>query len=226
MIILHRNGRVSALVTLGYLTAACQSEPMERSDNRVEAVQPRLAATPSDAMPRRSPASKAAPAPTQSNAQSKDVALTGQAAEVRLAVDGEGLRLVEARSGSTRPLAFGLSSGAVLGPLEKLRGPAGKGINSDCGSDYANWADGLSLSFRRGKFVGWSVDGRSEGAIATMTGLGTGSTRASLGAYDYKVVRTSLGSEFTAGDVHGLLSSGAGDATVTYIWAGEVCIAR
>lgn len=215
--------RISALLTLACLTAACQPAPTQRREDAVTARQPSNVSAPAPSASTPTPSVTAAPAPTAAN---EGVAVAEQASQVKLAVDGEGLRLVDARSGSTRPLPFGLARQAVLAPLETLRGPAGQGSSPECGSRYANWADGLSLTFRRGRFVGWALDGRSEGAITTITGLGTGSTKASLDAYDYKVMRTTLGSEFSAGDLHGLLSSGAADAKVTSLWAGEVCLAR
>lgn len=217
--------QIPVLLVLPWLAGACQPAPIEQRPDRVPAS--RSASSPGPVPPRLAPApsNTAAPASIRPHASPEDAA-PEQAAQVKLAVEGKGLRLVRFGTGSTTPLAFGLSREAVLAPLEKLRGPAGQGVNPECGSEYADWADGLGLNFKGGKFVGWALDGRSAGAITTMAGLGIGSTRDTLGAYDYKVVRTSLGSEFSAGDLHGLLNSAARDAKVTNLWAGEVCIAR
>jgi hypothetical protein len=216
----------STLLPLACLIAACQPAPSEQREDRVGKSDLPRAPAPKPSQPTQFPQSPATPAPTAPGARSPKVEPAVRATSPKLAVDGEGLRLVAKGSGSTRQLAFGLSSEAVLGPLERLRGPADKGLNAECGSNYANWADGLSLNFRRDKLVGWTLDGRAEGAITTMAGLGTGSTKETLGAYDYKLARTSLGQEFTAGDLHGLLASTAADAKITYLWAGEVCLAR
>lgn len=218
--------RTFALLTLACLTVACQLAPSERRQDRADAGEPPRASTSKPSVPTQSLPDAATPAPTSPDVRSEKVGPAERAASEKLAVDGEGLRLVDGTSGSARPLGFGLPKEAVLEPLERLRGPAGKGLSSECGSEYANWADGLSLNFRRGKFVGWTLDGRSEGAITTMAGLGTGSMKGALRAYDYQVARTTLGQEFSAGDLHGLLSSASADAEITYLWAGEVCLAR
>ncbi|UVO49953.1 hypothetical protein M0208_05240 [Sphingomonas sp. SUN019] len=154
------------------------------------------------------------------------VARDRRAANVKLSVDGDGLRLVDASTGATRALSFGLGKSDVLAVLEPLRGEAAKGRNADCGADYANWADGLGLTFRNDKFAGWSLDGRAKGSITTMAGVGPGASRSTLDAYDYKITRSSLGSEFSAGPLNGLLDSDKPAAIITNLWSGEVCLAR
>ena len=158
-----------------------------------------------------------------------DVALP--AGQPKLAVEGEGLRWFLPPDGSARPIPFGTPQANVLASLERVRGPAGKGVNTDCGAgpvEYANWPDGLSVVFQRGKFVGWGLDGRAAGALATADGVGPGTTRVELerGFATVSVQRTSLGSEFTAGELHGLLDGPEPRARVTEIWAGVSCVAR
>ena len=214
--------RTLLLLTMPLLATACQRAPNEQRDGPVAAgpsTSPHAPASPQD------PPVIAPPAPVPSTSPASDASVE-PATQMKLAVDGEGLRLVDAKTGKTQALPFGLSRAAVLEPLENLRGPAGQGSNPACGGEYANWADGLGLNFRRDKFVGWSLDDRSDGAITTMAGLGTGSGKRALEAYDYKVVRTTLGDEFSAGGLHGLLSSTAANARITNLWAGEVCLAR
>lgn len=115
--------------------------------------------------------------------------------------------------------------------MERVRGPAGQGTNQDCGAgpvQYANWPDGLSLVFRKGTFVGWGLDGRAKGALATAIGIGPGSTRAELeAAYaNIKVNQTSLGTEFSGGGFFGVLDGDGPGARVTDMWAGVSCVAR
>ena len=142
-------------------------------------------------------------------------------------MDGEGLRLVNSETGATRALPFGAPQAQVLEVLQRLRGPAGQGDNPECRLQYANWADGLSLTFRDGRFLGWSLDRRATGALTTMSGIGPGSTRRELtSAHDAVFSQTTLGLEFTAGDMAGLLDGPGPDARVTDLWAGETCIAR
>ena len=213
--------RTFLLLIMPLLAIACQRAPTERRDDLPVAASP-SATTPVPVSPRDAPIG----APPAQTPPKESRAAMEPATPVNLAVDDDGLRLVDAKTGKTLPLSFGLPRAVVLEPLEKTRGPAEQGSSAECGSQYAHWADGLRLTFRNEKFVGWSLDGRSDGAITTMAGLGTGSGKKVLDAYDYKVVRTTLGNEFSAGSLHGLLSSNKPDANVTTLWAGEVCLAR
>ncbi|MBC7770242.1 MAG: hypothetical protein H7124_15790 [Phycisphaerales bacterium] len=148
-----------------------------------------------------------------------------------LAVDGEGLRLFNPTSGSASPIPFGRPQADVLAPLERMRGPAGQGVNQDCGAgpvEYASWPDGLSLVFQDGRFAGWGLDGRAAGALTTASGIGPGSTRAALDAVygDVRVTRTSLGNEFSAGSFSGVLDGPNATSLITDMWAGTSCVAR
>ncbi|UZK70560.1 hypothetical protein OKW76_05860 [Sphingomonas sp. S1-29] len=118
----------------------------------------------------------------------------------------------------------------VLGSLERVRGPAVKGTNADCGAGpvhVAGWHDGLSLLFQGARFAGWSLGTRGVGGIATAAGIGPGSTRAERdAAYSATVSQTSLGSEFSAGDLHGVFDGNSGGTCITEMWAGVSCAAR
>ncbi|UUL84016.1 hypothetical protein [Sphingomonas qomolangmaensis] len=158
------------------------------------------------------------------------VATPAPAAQARLAVEAEGLRWFLQPSGSARPLPFGRREDEVLASLERVRGPAVKGTNADCGAgpvQVASWPDGLSLLFQDGRFAGWSLGTRGVGGIATAAGIGPGSTRAELdAAYSATVSQTSLGSEFSAGELHGVLDGNSAGARITDMWAGVSCVAR
>ena len=147
-----------------------------------------------------------------------------------LAVEADGLRLVDEASAAARPLPFGMEQDQLLAILESFRGPADGGTNGECpeGSvDYAAWADGLTINFQEDRFVGWALDQRAEGAHATMSGIGPGSTRGELEAvYEVEVIETSLGTEFTAGGIGGTLDGESPDARVTAMWAGVTCLFR
>lgn len=159
---------------------------------------------------------------------SPDVAAPG--ATARLAVDAEGLRWFLQPSGSARPIPFGRSESEVVSALERLNGSAVKGTNQDCGAgpvQVASWADGMSLLFQDGRFVGWGLGRRADGQIGTAAGIGPGSTRAELdAAYSTTVSQTSLGSEFSAGGLHGILDGTSSGARITDMWAGVNCVAR
>lgn len=150
----------------------------------------------------------------------------------KLAVEGEGLRWFLPPNGSARLIPFGRPEAEVLASLERVRGEAGKGDSPGCGSGrqrYANWADGLGLTFQGGRFVGWTLDGRAAGALGTADNIGPGTTRATLeAAFGVPVVvrQTSLGTEWTAGAISGLLDGPGPRARITTMWAGTTCIAR
>ncbi len=151
-------------------------------------------------------------------------------AKPKLTVDAEGLRLIDPGSGRATPLAFGLPEDDVIATLERLRGRAARGTNGECGAgplQVATWADGLSLLSQEGRFVGWSLDGRASGAIATMAGVGPGSSRRELeAAYAAKFMQTTIGTEFLAGTLGGVLDGAAPTSKITSMWAGTTCIFR
>jgi len=167
------------------------------------------------------PASQTAPAAT---------ATSTAAATQDLAVEAEGLRLVDTQSGAARPLPFGMPKDQLLALLESFRGPADGGTNSECGAgplDYAVWADGLTLHFQEDRFAGWALDPRAAGAHATMSGIGPGSTRRELeAAYEVQVEETTLGTEFHAGGLEGILDGQGQEARISAMWAGVSCVFR
>lgn len=147
--------------------------------------------------------------------------------KAKLALDGEGLRFIDLGTGSSHLLAFGLPKSQLLLALEPMLGKPSQGRNADCGADFANWAGGLSLVMTNDKFVGWSVAMRAGSGLNTMAGVGPGSTRRELeGAYSATFEQTSLGTEFAAGDLHGLLSGRQPAARITDMWSGINCAAR
>jgi len=154
------------------------------------------------------------------------------APDVHVALDGEGLRVVIASSGSTRLLAFGSPAGQVIDAVSAAVGTVqSRGINADCGAgpvEFVSFDGGLSLVMQHTKFVGWSArKGRASATLTTMTGVGVGSTRAALdSSYTAAVLRTTLGTEFSAGGLQGVLASASPSASITDMWAGTSCVAR
>jgi hypothetical protein len=178
------------------------------------------------------PAPPAALAEPASVAPAASTPRPAEASKALIALDGEGLRLVDPVSGSTRALSFGAPAAATLETLTRLRGEGPeRSTNPDCGAgalEFARWEDGLNLVLQEDRFVGWSVNapaGRS--SLKTMSGVGLGSTRRELeDAYAVKVETTTLGQEFSAGGLTGILASPAPDARVTDLWAGTSCVFR
>lgn len=198
-----------------FLIAGCSAEPVRQPEHGSEA-EAKVAI----------PGAPVVTSPTKSNNAEASQPVT----DPQLTVDGEGLRWFVRPSGSARPIPFGTSQNEVLASLVSARGPADQGTNQDCGAgpvQYATWPDGLSLVFQDDRFVGWGLDRRAANAIATAAGIGPGSTRVALdAAYSATVSQTSLGTEFSAGDLHGVLDGRSAGAKITDMWAGVSCVAR
>jgi hypothetical protein len=143
-----------------------------------------------------------------------------------LAVDSQGLRLFAPASGSARPIAFDTPWPQALGLLA-FRGAPGTGTNRKCGAgalDYASWPDGLTIYSQNGRFVGWALDQRAARAIGTAAGVGPGSTRAELEeAHVAEFSQTTLGTEFAAGELFGVLDGTGANSKITAMWGGVSC---
>jgi hypothetical protein len=100
--------------------------------------------------------------------------------------------------------------------------------NSECPSGpltIASWSNGLVLNAADNTFVGWGLrSGDGDTTLTTASGIGIGSTRQELEeTYTVEVVDSSLGVEFSAGGLFGLLSSPEPTGTITDLWAGVAC---
>lgn len=193
---------VPLALTLAAL-AACSNETP--SDQPVETAPAALPTTPAPVVAEKETASKENPA---------------------LAVEAEGLRLFNKQSGSARAIAFGTARDDVLSMLAFLGKPE-TGTNGECGAgalDYANWPDGLGLFFQEDKFAGWYLNDRDKGAMTTASGIGIGSSRTDLeAAYASDISETTLGTEFAAGELFGLLDGKGKAAKITNMWGGVSC---
>lgn len=176
--------------------------------------------------------------PADTMSDTSDVVAAPEGGEIgraapSLALDPEGLRIVDPAVGSTQVLTFGTDMDEVLAAVTSLYGePADRGVNSECGEgplEFVTWPDGLSLNSSDGRFRGWGVYGDVEGAErhTTVSEIGIGSTRAELeAAYDIRTGESSLGTEFAAGGLHGVLGGSGSSAEVTSLWSGSACIFR
>lgn len=153
------------------------------------------------------------------------------AATPLLNLTGEGLALVDAETGSSRALDFGVEQAMARQAVAATgRAPLEENTNPECPAGplaFTEFAGGLNLWFQDAKFVGWALRADAAPELRTAAGLGVGSTRAELeSVYDVTVEESTLGHEFRAGGLSGLLSSAAPDAKVEALWAGVSCVFR
>jgi hypothetical protein len=183
--------------------AACGSEPGGKDGNASEAAN---AAAPANA-------SAAAPAPAP-------------AARSPLVLEGAGIGIPDASP--PRIVSFNTPKAAAIEALTKALGrpPTELGENEECGGgglEYAKWMDEITLWFEEGRFAGWD----NEGKLRTSGGIGIGSSRADLAPLaGLEVEESTLGTEFRAGGLSGILASKAADAKVTHLWGGATCVFR
>ena len=182
---------------------------------------------PSPADPPEATASPSAtvPGPTP---ETEPEAQGATASESVLALEGEGLRVFDSETGAARPLPFGTPMDRTVAVLTALLGDSVEsGVNDECAATFETW-DGLTAWFSEDLFVGWATGSGATGdPLTTADGVGVGSTRQDLDdSYDAQVTPSSLGEEFNAGDLNGLLDSAGPDARITDLWAGTTCIFR
>jgi len=169
----------------------------------------------------------ATPAPTGPGA---DVATTPAAlAEGGLAIEGEGLRIFDA-SGAARALPFETPQATVIAAVTASAGGMApeQSTNAECGAgptQFAQYSSGLNLLFQDEKFAGWFLD---EPGLTTVDGLGVGTTRAALDAARTVSLTpdSTLGIEFSAGDLGGFLTADGAAGAVESLHAGLTCFFR
>jgi len=158
-------------------------------------------------------------------------------AEFVMALDGEGLRLVNSETGSTRLLPFGTDRTTTETAIAKQLGAvANRSSNEECGAgpmEFSVFGNFIG-NFQDDLFVGWDLrDGDKKATLTTMSGVGIGMTRSEMAesvAFDIYEDST-IGTEFqTGGDepggFFGLFDGDAPDAKITDLWAGTNCIFR
>lgn len=197
---------VAPLAALAALLASCGSETADTGNNASAAAEASGNAAPP------------APAPAAQAAQ-KD--------EAPILLEGGGLRIPHATSAG-QLVAFGTPAAAAVEAVTKAlgRGPSERGSNEECGGGpqtFAGWEGVLSLWFSDDEFVGWDSDGK----LATAQGIALGSPRTSVAALNgVEIAQSSLGTEFMAGELSGVLASDKPNAKVEALWSGSTCVFR
>lgn len=131
-------------------------------------------------------------------------------------------------SGSISRLEFGTDGAMAVRAVEGILGAVtGTQTLDDCGLEVTTWT-GFSVYTGPRGFVGWSNNAATAPEVSTANGIALGITRAALeeSGSVVDVGESTLGTEFTIGELAGLLSGSTADARVTDLWSGEVCIAR
>lgn len=165
-----------------------------------------------------------------------DAAVTGDpgtaAPQVKVALAGDGVMLVDATSGSTRHIPFGTPDSTAVQAVAAVFGePEERTVNEDCGMGRMEFVifdgEGLLLAMQGGNFLGWAVRPPEGVALRTMSGIGVGSTREALeDAYAASIAPSTLGIEFMAGGLQGVLETNERKARIVAFWAGASCVAR
>ncbi len=143
-----------------------------------------------------------------------------------LVLEGAGLGIPDASP--PRIVSFNSPKASAIDALTKALGrpPTEIGENGECGGgglEYAQWKDEITLWFENGRFAGWD----NKGKLKTSGGIGIGSSRTDLAQLaGFEVEESTLGTEFRAGGLSGILSSKAPGAKVTSLWGGTTCVFR
>lgn len=141
-------------------------------------------------------------------------------------LEGAGLRIPGASP--PRTLAFDMPEAETVDALTKALGrpPTERGENGECGGGgmkFAAWKGDITAWFLDGRFAGWD----NKGGLTTIEGIKVGSSRAEVATLPgFEVEESTLGTEFRAGGLSGILASRASDAKVTHIWGGATCVFR
>lgn len=201
--------RTTSVLLAAVLLVACGSEPSSDATARPDsaATAPAAAGTPADTLPAGPAAGGAAPA-------------------IVLAPDG----LNVTGGAAPKQVAFGSPRAGVQADVGAVLGaPAEQGIQEECPAgplQYAQYGAGLQLVFQDSAFVGWFA---GEGStLRTAPGIGPGSTLGQLrSAYPgVTMEETSLGHEFAAGELYGIVADTSSAGAVQVVFAGINCIFR
>ncbi|MDF0596464.1 hypothetical protein [Psychromarinibacter halotolerans] len=138
--------------------------------------------------------------------------------------DANGLAI----AGNPLRIDFGRAQDGVLTAVTRVLGapPANSMTNPECGAGPLQIVqyDRITLLFQTGNFVGWTTD---DPRVAAANGLSAGVTRAQLENGGYGPFQpTTLGVEFEADGIYGLLPDNDAATPIDTLWAGTTCFFR
>jgi hypothetical protein len=149
-----------------------------------------------------------------------------------LTVEAKGLRVTDIPSAKDMPLPFGIAQDALLRAVAFQGQPTNIDTHNECGAGPMTIAqfNGLDLLFQDGKFAGWVVNDVKPNVLTTTAGVGSQGSPATLeelkSFYKTSVEKSTLGQEFQAEGIGGLLDGTGPEAKVTSLWAGLTCFLR
>lgn len=226
---------LAAVLALGFAATACGSSSNEGtatagSDATTEAS---AATTDSSAAAGTSTTAPAASSTTASGGAASS-STTAPAVDGGIGVGPDGLQIID--GARITQLPFGTSKDEVFTFLEEVLGvsPTVTESSPECGNqadEQLLWPGQLSVDIRDDQMISWQLAQGSP--LTTVSGVGLGSTRAEVeSSIVIMVDETSLGTEFATegtgegGGMGGLLTGPEPTATVTELWAGEICAFR
>jgi hypothetical protein len=150
--------------------------------------------------------------------------------DLALALGDGAIYAVVGETGVTRRVELGAPRAQVVALVSAAYGPPREeGRLEECGEgpvEFVSFGRGLTAYFQDGLLSGWAA--RDDPSLGTLAGVRVGVTRAELraAAPDAGVGETTLGEEFDAEGVSGLLSGPEPDARVEALWSGTACVFR
>lgn len=231
------------LLALGLFAAACTDDATEATDttDSTEVTDTTEASDTTDSTEATDTTDVTEPGSEESDqtAQTLDDAAPAEAQEPveddtamlepGLALDPNGLTILDPAATTTELLAFGDDQAGVIAGLEAVLGSADE-MNegtSECPNGQAavaTWDGTLMVDFDADQqFLSWVLPPGSN--LTTTDEVGVGSLVSALGAVEFFTDST-LGDEFSAGGFGGLANGTGDDATIDQLWAGEICSFR
>lgn len=224
---------LAAVLALGLAATACGSSSNEGTATAGSDVTTEASAATTDSAAGTT-ATTAGPASSSTTASGAASSTAVPAAEGGLGIGPDGLQLID--GARITQLPFGTGKDEVFTFLEEVLGasPTVTESSPECGNqadEQLLWPGQLSIDIRDDQMISWQLAQGSP--LTTVSGVGLGSTRAEVeSSIVIMVDETSLGTEFATegtgegGGMGGLLTGPEPTATVTELWAGEICAFR